>query len=171
MNAYAEAMAGSIYIARAAGAPMQGVQKATLLPERGIDGDRYFFGVGSFSRWPGPGRAVTLIEQEAVDAIHREHGIDLHEGRSRRNVVTVGIRLAELIGKTFRVGGAVLRGVRLAEPCRYLERRTAPGIMEAMKGRGGLRADVLRGGVVRVGDPVDVRAPDTPVDAAAGTMG
>jgi MOSC domain-containing protein YiiM len=148
------AVVRAIYLAPAAGAPPAAVAEALAVPGRGLEGDRYFLGVGSFSRWPGEGRALTLIEEEAIDAIGREHGIDLAAGRSRRNIVTLGVVLSDLVGARFRVGAALLRGVREAAPCAYLERRTSPGLMEAMKGRGGLRADVLEGGVLRAGDRV-----------------
>jgi MOSC domain-containing protein YiiM len=146
----------AIYLAPAAEAAPVAVGEARVVLERGLEGDRYFLGVGSFSRWPGEGRAVTLIEEEVVEAILREHGIDLREGRSRRNIVTGGIVLSELIGKRFRIGEALLRGAREAAPCKHLERLVGPGLFEAMKGRGGLRADVVEGGIVRVGDVVCV---------------
>jgi len=146
----------AIYLAPAAGALPVGVAAATAVAGRGLEGDRYFLGVGSFSRWPGEGRAVTLIEEEAIEAVLREHGIDLGDGRSRRNVVTRGVVLADLVGKRFRIGGSLLRGARPAAPCRYLERRVGPGTYDAMSGRGGLRADALEGGVVRVGDLIEV---------------
>ena len=152
----------AIYVAAAAGAAPVAVGEARAVAGRGLEGDRYFLGVGSFSRWPGEGRAVTLIEAEAIDAIRAECGIDLGDGRGRRNVVTAGVVLAELVGKRFRMGETLLRGVRLAAPCRYLERRVAPGTFDAMKGRGGLRADVLEGGVIRAGDAVKVEGPREP---------
>ena len=148
-----------IYVAPEAGAAPSAVGAAVAVAGRGLEGDRYFLGVGSFSRWLGEGRAVTLIEQEAIDAIRRDHGIDLGAGRSRRNVVTAGVVLAELVGRRFRLGTALLRGARLAAPCRYLERRVAPGTYDAMKGRGGLRADVLEGGLIRVGDALELVGP------------
>ena len=151
------AIVRAIYVAPAAGAPPAEVREALAVVGRGVEGDRYFLGSGSFSRWPGEGRALTLIEEEAIDVIRREHGIDLGDGRSRRNVVTSGVALSDLIGVRFRVGPVLLRGVRPAAPCAHLERLTAPGVFEAMKGRGGLRADVVEGGVLRVGDPI-VRA-------------
>lgn len=141
-----------IYLAPAAGAAPVAVDQVLAVAGRGLEGDRYFLGVGSFSRWPGEGRAVSLIEQEVIDAVRQEHGIELGDGRSRRNVVTRGVALDDLVGRTFRIGDVLLRGVRPAAPCRYLERRTAPGAMEALKGRGGLRADVLEGGFIRLGD-------------------
>jgi MOSC domain-containing protein YiiM len=144
----------AIYVAPAAKAAMVAVPQARVVVERGLEGDRYHEGVGAFSRWPGSGRAVTLIEAEAVEAVAREHGIDLGDGRHRRNLVTTGIRLADLVDRRFRIGGAMLRGARLCAPCQYLERLLGPGTFEAMKGRGGLRADVLEGGDIRTGDAI-----------------
>ena len=146
----------AIYLAPAARAAPVSVTEARILPDRGLEGDRYFLGAGSFSRWPGEGRAVTLIEQEVVDAIRREHDIDIGDGLHRRNIVTAGAVLADLIGKRFRIGTALLRGARAAAPCRHLERLTAAGVFEAMKGRGGLRADVVEAGLIHVGDAIAV---------------
>jgi MOSC domain-containing protein YiiM len=122
----------------------------------GLEGDRYGLRRGSMSRWPGPARQVSLIEQEALDFLLAEHGIDLGDGRSRRNLVTRGIALADLIKRRFRIGGVLLRGVGPCLPCRHLERLTQPGVFEALKGRGGLRAEVLEEGTLHIGDPIVV---------------
>ena len=146
----------AIYLASGAGQPLSAVAEALALPGRGLEGDRYALGKGSFSRWPGAGRAVTLIEQEVIEALADETGLDIDHGRSRRNIVTRGVRLNELVGRTFRIGAALFRGDRLAEPCGYLERRIGPGLTAALRGRGGLCADVLESGVLRVGEEVAV---------------
>ena len=159
MNTMSQGTIRAIYLAPAAAALPVSVAEARVVLGRGLEGDRYFFGAGSFSRWPGEGRAVTLIEEEAVDAIRREHGFDLGNGVHRRNIVTAGIVLADLIGKRFRIGDVLLRGARAAAPCRHLERLTAPGVFDAMTGRGGLRADVVEGGLIRMGDEVTVVEP------------
>lgn len=143
----------AIFVADRAGAAPIRIEEALLIPERGIEGDRYFAGVGSFSRWPGSGRDITLIEQETIDAVLREHGIDLSAGQSRRNLVTLGVRLADLDGQFFRIGAALLHGARECAPCQYLE-RLVPGSFEALKGRGGLRAEIIEEGPVRVGDEI-----------------
>jgi MOSC domain-containing protein YiiM len=144
----------AIYVAAAVRAPMRPLTEVRAVVDRGLEGDRYFNGAGSFSRWPGSGRAVTLIEAEAIEATRAQFGIDLSDGRSRRNVVTSGIRLAELNGRKFRVGTALFRGTRECAPCKHLERLTEPGVEAALKGRGGLRAEILEGGVIRVGDVI-----------------
>src|SRR5688500_16065836 len=98
----------SLYLAPAAGAEMKSVAETCVVAGRGLAGDRYHAGVGSFSRWPDAGRAVSLIEQEAIEDILRETGIDLNAGRHRRNIVTCGVRLVELNGRKFRIGTAVM---------------------------------------------------------------
>lgn len=150
----------AIYIAPAAGAPTAAVDAAIVHPGRGIEGDRYFAGAGSFSRWPGEGRAISMIEQEVIDALRDEHGFDLSAGRHRRNLVTRGVRLGDLNGRTFCIGTAVFRGARECAPCRYLERRVAPGLYDALRGgRGGLRVDVLEAGAFHVGDAIELVTP------------
>src|SRR5215207_4830882 len=115
----------AIYVSPVAGAAPQSLARVSVLENRGLEGDRYAEGRGSFSRWAGSGRAVTMMEQEAIDAVLEEDGIDLTRGRHRRNIVTAGVRLETLNGRTFRIGFAVLRGARLCAPCRYLERIAA----------------------------------------------
>jgi MOSC domain-containing protein YiiM len=145
----------AIFIAPTAAGPMLPIAQALVVPEKGIEGDRYFAGVGSFSRWPGSGRNVTLIEQEVIDAVLREHGLDLSAGQSRRNLVTQGIRLADLNGQFFRIGSALLHGARECAPCQHLE-RLVPGSFEALKSRGGLRAEVMEQGTIAVGDAIEL---------------
>ena len=116
------------------------------MPGRGLEGDRYFDGKGTFSHWRGSGRALTLVEAEALDDV----GLDW--AAARRNVVTRGVGLNDLVGKRFRIGDVECAGRRLCEPCRHLEQLTEDGMLRALAGRGGLRADVLTSGEIRVGD-------------------
>jgi MOSC domain-containing protein YiiM len=145
-----------IYIAEKAGALMERVDRVDAVAGRGLAGDRYFEGTGSFSRWPGSGRAISMIEKEVLDAIYAERGIDLRTGQSRRNLVIEGEALAGLNGRRFRIGTTILRGVRLCAPCRYLERLVGAGTFAAIKGRGGLRADILESGLIRSGDKIEI---------------
>lgn len=149
----------AIYLAPAAKAEPAAVHQVAAVAGRGLAGDRYYLGVGAFSRWPGEGRQVTLIEAEAVAAILAGTGIDLSGGRHRRNVVTRGVRLSDLLGLRFQIGDASFRGSRLCAPCRYLERLVAPGLYEAMRGRGGLRAEITSHGRIAVGDSIRVVPP------------
>lgn len=126
---------------------------------RGLAGDRYATATGTYSgrRLDDAQRAITFIEQEALDAVRAEHGIELGGHETRRNVVTRGIALDELVGRTFRVGDTEFLGVDLAVPCAYLESLTRPGVLRALVDRGGVRAEILVGGTITVGDQIDVR--------------
>ena len=127
------------------------VSRARAVAGRGLEGDRYFIGKGSFSHWRGTGRALTLVEADALD----DAGLGWAE--SRRNVVVRGIDLNALVDVRFRMGGVECRGRRLCEPCRHLEKlEKRDGLMRELAGRGGLRADVLSDGEVAVGDTVVV---------------
>ncbi len=144
-----------IFIAPEAGAPMQAVEAARAVPGRGLEGDRYFEARGSFSRWPGPHRDVTLIAEEALAEMARETGTTLAPEASRRNVLVRGVPLNDLIKKTFTVGAVRLEGIRLCQPCKYLARISGePGVLPGLIKRGGLRARILDEGVIRVGDVV-----------------
>jgi MOSC domain-containing protein YiiM len=129
------------------------VDSASVVAGRGIAGDRYFLGKGSFSHWRGTGRALTLVEAEALEDV----GLGFAE--ARRNVVVRGVDLNSLVGVRFRVGSVECLGRRLCEPCRHLEKlEKRDGLMRSLAGRGGLRADVLSDGVVTVGDSIEVLA-------------
>jgi MOSC domain-containing protein YiiM len=137
-----------ILVAGAKGTPRAAVERVLAVAGKGLEGDRYF------GRGPGryaANRQVTLIEAEAVDAV-RAGGVPFTAADARRNVVTRGVRLNELVGRTFRLGGAVLRGVELCHPCGHLAKLTHRGVTATLKMRGGLRAEVLTGGEIRVGD-------------------
>jgi MOSC domain-containing protein YiiM len=103
-------------------------------------------------------RHVTLIEAEAVEAVRRDEGLALTAAETRRNLVTRGVPLNHLVGKDFFVGGARLRGVRLCEPCLHLEGSTRPGLRQALLHRGGLRARILAGATVSLGDLIHLAA-------------
>lgn len=130
------------------------VDSARVVAGRGIEGDRYFLGKGSFSHWRGTGRALTLVEAEALE------DVGLGFAASRRNVVVRGVDLNALVGVRFKVGPVSCMGRRLCEPCKHLERLEGDGLMRALAGRGGLRADVLSDGIISVGDAVVVDTRD-----------
>jgi MOSC domain-containing protein YiiM len=144
----------SINIAAGQGEPMQSLDSAAVVAGSGIEGDRYAQGLGKFSAKEGPDRQVTLIESEAVEAVTQETGIELTPEQTRRNIVTRDVPLNHLVGREFSVGDVVLRGLRLNEPCAYLASLTTEGVSRALVHRGGLRAEVVRGGTIRVGDPI-----------------
>lgn len=153
----------SIHLAPEAGAPMRTVPEARAVPGRGLEGDRYFTGRGHYSATPSyGGREVTLIEIESLEALDggvlnaegERLGIKLTAADVRRNIATSGVPLNHLVDRLFRVGDVLLRGTRLCEPCKYLESLTRPGVMGGLIHRGGLRAQILEEGVIRVGDVV-----------------
>ena len=142
-----------IYLAAEHEAPTEPVERVRVAPGRGPAGDRYYR-TGEPNE-PGVGRDLTLIEAEAIEGLASENGIELDLGEARRNVVTRGIGLNDLVGKPFRLGAVRCVGIELNEPCRHLESLTKPGVLRGLVGRGGLRADVVSGGEIAVGDPVE----------------
>jgi MOSC domain-containing protein YiiM len=144
----------SLHIAPKAEAPMRSLDAVLAIPGRGLEGDRYFGSSGTYSDSPGPGREVTLIESEAIAAMARDNEIRIEVGDARRNVVTRGVPLNHLVGQDFSIGAVRLRGIRLCEPCAHLESLTRRGVLGGLVHRGGLRAQILMGGTIRVGDPI-----------------
>ena len=147
------AVAG-IYVAEDGAGPIVSLQEVEAVAGKGLRGDRYYDERGTYSATPGAGRQLTLIEQEALDAADRDYGVSLGPGQSRRNIVTVGVALNHLIGKEFLIGQVRVRGMRLNEPCGHLATLTQRGVVKALTHRGGLRADILDGGLIRVGDAI-----------------
>ena len=144
----------SIHIAPEAGLPMETVPEARAIAGRGLEGDRYTLGIGYYSNTPGPGgRELTLIETETLEALPAL-GVKLSAAETRRNVATSGVPLNHLVGREFWIGAVRLRGTRLCEPCKYLESLTQAGAMLALLHRGGLRAQILNDGLIRVGDTI-----------------
>jgi MOSC domain-containing protein YiiM len=146
----------SIHVAREAGGPMIEIDPALAVAGRGLEGDRYHDGSGFYSDHPGPIREVSLIEEETIEALRRDHNLALAPGITRRNILTRGVPLNHLVGREFRVGGATLRGVELCEPCKHLVEVTGiKSLLPTLIHRGGLHAQILSGGPIRVGDVVE----------------
>jgi MOSC domain-containing protein YiiM len=144
-----------IQISPKAGEKLVSVREVQAIAGQGLEGDRYFKKVGTYSTRPGGGREVTLIELESVEALKRDLKIELEPTQTRRNIVTRNVPLNHLVGRRFQVGTEVtLQGVRLCEPCDYLESLTMKGVREGLLHRAGLRADIVHGGTIRIGDPI-----------------
>lgn len=135
----------------AAGLPVM-VSKVRAVAGAGLVGDRYYEGQGTWSHWPGGGRQVTLIEEEVIASLEHVLATVVTGAQTRRNIVTRNVRLNDWVGFDFAIGEVVMRGVRLCEPCAHLEQHSHRGIAAALQRRGGLRADILRGGVIHQGD-------------------
>jgi MOSC domain-containing protein YiiM len=145
----------AIQIAPAAALPMVPVQEIEAVAGRGLCGDRYAELKGAFQRGKiEPSQEVTLIEREALEAASQRYELPITHAASRRNLLTEGVPLNHLVGRTFSVGSTTLRGIELCEPCGYLEKHTFEGIKKALLHRGGLRAQIVAGGTLRVGDEV-----------------
>jgi MOSC domain-containing protein YiiM len=123
---------------------LRAVDSVRVFAGKGLEGDgRYFFEDGA-----EPGRALTLVEAENVEAV------GLAPGETRRQVTTRGVRLNDLVGKRFRVGEVECYGVELCEPCTHLQSMTRPGIIKELAHRAGINADILTDGTISVGDPI-----------------
>lgn len=131
--------------------PLARVETVEAIAGRGLSGDRYCDGRGTFSG-PGYGYELTLVEAEVLDSL------DLPWEQARRNIVTRGIALNGLVGHRFEIGPVECIGRRLAEPCAHLERLARPGLLRPLVHRAGLRADILRGGSIAIGDRVAIAA-------------
>jgi hypothetical protein len=142
-------------VAVAAEAPMELVEVAQAEAGRGLDGDRYAEGAGTFSSrgQRRPGYDLTLIAAEVLDEMTAA-GHTLDFAGTRRNVLTRGIDVNALVGRRFRIGDVLCEGRRLCEPCVHLDRLSGPGILRPLIHRGGLRADVLTDGEIRLGAPI-----------------
>ncbi len=145
----------SIQIAPEAGKKMVSVREVGAVAGEGLEGDRYFKKNGTYSDNPGPDRQITLIELESVEALRRDLSIELDPVQTRRNIVTQGVPLNHLVGKQFKLGqDVILRGIKLCEPCEHLESLTLRGVRGGLVHRGGLRAEIVEGGTLRVNDQV-----------------
>jgi len=144
-----------IFIADAAGAPMQRLQECRLLPGRGIAGDRYAVDSG---HWRSVDACeVTLVSAEAIAAAGRRGAVSFADGEHRRNLVVSGIPLQAYRDSELVIGESLLRFHRLRPPCAYLDRLLRPGAGRALGRAGGIGLTVVQGGTVRVGDRVELR--------------
>ena len=160
----------AIYTAAGSGLPMQLRSEARAVPGRGLEGDRYFADNGTYSLRAVAGREVTeltLIESEVIDHLRGAWALDVDERDSRRNLVTRGVALNDLVGEEFHVGAVRLRGAGLCEPCVSLVRSSENrGLLRALVHKGGLRAQILSKGLIAVGDLVErVTSPSVEVSA------
>lgn len=162
-----------LFIATARGAPMQSLGTVEALADTGLAGDRYGrlkSRGGGASGKPDPTREVTLIESENIEYFLAQTGHVLAMSDPRRNIVTAGIRLNDLCGRTFQIGTATFEGIELCEPCNPLKRRTHPELVRVLRHRGGLRARIVQGGMLSVGDAIHVQ-PASLRDQAAFAFG
>jgi MOSC domain-containing protein YiiM len=145
----------AIFVAPTKHAEQISVDAVQLKAGKGIVGDR-FFGL----RQKQTTRNLTLIEWEVIETFNRTFGLKLPLNATRRNLITQGIRLNYLVGKTFKIGQVVCRGIELCEPCKVMARQfpasslSQAEIIRAFGNKGGIRAEVLSDGVLRLGDEI-----------------
>lgn len=142
----------SIFIRPQPGEPVLEVDQVHAVPGKGLAGDYYYTGI--IQKGTEPAREITLIEKETLQAIEIENQISLSPGDSRRNLLTENVPLNHLVGKEFRVGNVILKGIRLCEPCSHLASLTQASVLPALVHRGGLRAQILSEGIIHAGDPI-----------------
>ncbi|TAI62837.1 MOSC domain-containing protein [Bradyrhizobium sp. Leo170] len=153
-----------IHIAPSASYEMEELAEAECVAGRGIVGDRYYNGLGTYSPKPDV-RELTLIEQEALDAISRndpplqQAPITLEPRDHRRNLTVKGVPLNHLVGRRFRVGDVILRGGRLNFPCKYLEELLGLPVFLPLYNRSGLNCGIERGGIIHPGDKIELLSP------------
>ncbi len=139
----------AIQLTPSKGAALVSVPEVEAIPGQGLAGDHRANGKPT-----EPLNQVTLIEMESLIAAARDYDLTIEPLLTRRNLVTEGVPLNHLVGVEFQVGRVILRGIELCEPCGYLEKCTFPGIKKALLHRGGLRAEIVRGGTIRIGDTI-----------------
>jgi MOSC domain-containing protein YiiM len=151
----------SLYIAPKSSGAMVSVAQVKAFADRGLEGDRFFR--DSWIAAKRPDKAVTFIEEETLELAAAELGTEMFADKTRRNIVTRGVPLIDLLRREFTVGGVLMRGLRLFEPCSHLEKVSKlPGIFHALEHRSGLKAEILNDGVIAVGDAIALRQDTQP---------
>ena len=140
-----------IFIGPEEGAPMKPVDEVGAITGRGLEGDRYFE--------PGeeghdPGREVTLFSSEGLEAGRTTSGLEITPEDMRRNLMTEGVSLSSLIGQRFAVGDVLLEGLDENPPCSHLQQLAGKPLLKPMIDNGGIRARIVAGGTIRVGDEI-----------------
>jgi MOSC domain-containing protein YiiM len=143
-----------IFIAELAAVEMESVPDVLMKAGIGVEGDRYAMGRGYYSGKPHADRQVTLIEEETLEALARDHSITVLPEETRRNLLTRGVPLNHLVGRRFRIGEVELYGGRLNVPCKYLERLLDRKVFDPLINRSGLNCRILNTGRIHVGDPI-----------------
>ena len=139
---------------------MLNVNQIVLEVGKGIFGDRYYNQEGTFSNKGEiePDRDVTLIEIEKIDALNKEHDLNITAEDFRRNIVVSNCDLNSLVGKEFQIGEVVLKGLRLCEPCKYLSNKLDnEQVLSQMVHKAGLRAQIIKGGSIDLNSQVEVK--------------
>ena len=131
--------------------PIKNVNMIEVMANKGIVGDRHFHDSNDAYN------QLSLIESENIDEYNIRFGLDIPYIDFRRNVVTKGIRLNDLIGKKLKVGNVELEGIELCRPCRHLtEMLDQKNILKEFMRKGGLRCQILSSSKINVGDKIQI---------------
>ena len=129
--------------------PIDEVKSIDVLANKGIVGDRHF------KEFNDPYNQLSLIESENIDYYNIKYGLDIPYIEFRRNVITKGILLNDLVGKKFMVGEVELEGIDLCRPCRHLtEVLNQDNVLKEFLRKGGLRCQILSSSTIKVGDKI-----------------
>lgn len=145
-----------IHITSAKSQPMQALEEARLIAGEGVEGDRYLLGTGTYSINPGADRQLTLIESEMLARVAEDFGEEIAPHEHRRNVQVSGVPLQHLVGLRFRIGECLIEGVRINQPCKYLNLLLKRDVYKALLNRSGLNCRIVEGGIIRRGDVVEM---------------
>ena len=127
------------------------VKAIEVLENKGIVGDRHF------DEFNDPYCQLSLIESENIDFYNSKYSLNIPYVDFRRNIITKGIRLNDLIGKKFLVGNAKVEGIDLCRPCRHLtEMLSQQNILKEFLRKGGLRCQILSSSMINIGDNIKV---------------
>jgi MOSC domain-containing protein YiiM len=147
----------SIFVAPKSAEEMVPLSSVRALADRGLEGDRFFR--DSWNAIARSDKAVSFIEDEVLELAAEELGLESIAQKTRRNIVTRGVPLIDLLHREFVVGDVRMRGIRLFEPCGHLVQVSKlPGIFKALNHRSGLKAAILTDGVIGVGDRITLHS-------------
>ncbi len=152
-------MVTEIFVSPASGEAMQARRQVEAFAGEGLEGDR-FRRPGGWTE--GDGRQVTLVARESLDEIEAESGIVIPAVKSRRNIITDGVRLNDLVGRRFALGSVVCEGVEVCQPCAKMGEvlnEDKARVVKALVHRSGLRARIVSGGTIHAGDTIIIDPP------------
>ena len=127
------------------------VETIEVLANKGVVGDRHF------DNYNDPYCQLSLIESENIDEYNLKFGLNIPYLDFRRNIITKGIKLNDLVGKKLSIGNVEVEGIDLCRPCRHLtDMLDQENILKEFLRKGGLRCQILSSSQIKVGDSIKV---------------
>ena len=127
------------------------VESIEVIKNKGVEGDRHF------KEFNDPYCQLSLIESESIDYYNSKYGLSILYLDFRRNIVTKGIELNNMVGKKFLIGNAKVEGIDLCRPCRHLtETLNQDNIIKEFLRKGGLRCQILSSSKINIGDKIKI---------------